>query len=635
MIHLNQRSSLTLRTLIKKLGICLTGLLLILSCSACKTTPAYLMKDFLNTLAIKTGIGINETVEENLNDLKNWGVSIKEENLNERFDFADLCSIIAELLGENDDFSSLKEKQIISEDTKEKQLVDRKQGEAVIEKTASYLNGKDYETFFAYEYVQEIKQPDDDLSQGDIVYTDEGFRKVRMENDGPVYEEARFEEVFSYLEISDSSYIDFEKAQIIPYGEEYIDTSYVNEKFNLLASSNHVFNTEGFRISYTLNKSGIDVHISRNNDGVNIYGDLSLHNVKPVFKWLYEENDIKNCYFNLSFKTTEKIGASIGKYGNYHLNLKDADASSFKSLISSIIEKQKDEVEATIPICQIKTPIPNIPTAYLNLDLLIKLYVSGKAELVLYNSHSIGFETRNGNVRFINDTDRDLDAIIQASAKAALGLNFNLEAATFRIADIELDGGVRALVRSTIHLYDENGEVSSEASDYALSTLQELSEGNPDVKVCGDLSLYYLLDLIINSSRSKMGQYGFSRTFNILDEDDQIFNNLSHIEDGHFVKKCTRNKRPVIVSMDEVRSNRIVLNSYAEVLKQSESFLIEVLGLPEGYSKDDLLYKSEDPAIATVSEGLIRPVSPGSTRIDVLTKDLKYSAYVNVLVSTQ
>jgi len=593
------------------------------------------MKDFLNTLAVKAGIGTDETTEENILSLEKWGVTINKEELNEPFDYGDLSSKISELLNENDDFVSLQRKKIISEQKKEKQTVSRQEGEEVIDKTVAYLNDREYEPFFDFRYSRELKEEDDELCAGDIVYTDEGYKKAVEYDEDIILEDAQFEDVFTYLEIADSYYIDFEEAEVIPYGQEYVNTSYVNEKFNLLSSNNHVFNTDGFRVSYTLNKAGIDVHISRDIDGVNIYGDLSLHNVKPVFKWLYEEDDVKNCYFNISFKTTEKIGASIGRYGNYHLNFRDVDASSFKSLIGSLIEKQKDEVEATIPICQIKTPIPNVPTAFLNLDLLIKLYVSGKAELVLYNNHSIGFETRNGNIRFINDTDRDLDAIIQASAKAALGLNINLEAVSFRIADIELDGGVKALVKSTLHLYDEKGEVTSEASDYALSTLQELSDGNPDVKVCGDLSLYYLLDLIINTSRSQMAKYGFTRTYHILDEDNQIFNNLSHIEDGHFVKKCTRNSRPVLVEMEEVKSTRIVLNSYAEVLKQDETFQIEILGLPEGYKKSDLIYTSDNPDIATVSGGLIRPAASGSTKINVQTRDEKYSAYVNVLVSTQ
>ena len=590
------------------------------------------MKDFLNTLAERSGIG---TGEDNISDLRNWGVKIEEDELDRSFDYTDLSEKLAQLIDEGDDLESLKNKHIIDRNAKGKQIVLKKEGEDVIDRTVAYLNSRDFEPFFDYELKKQPKQPDDELSDGDIVVMDSGYRIVRKEGEEIVYEDAGFEDVFSYFEIADSYYIDFEEAEVTPYGEEYVDTSYINEKFNLLASNNHVFSNEGFRISYTLNKAGIDVHISRNTDGVNIYGDLSLHNVKPVFKWLYEENDVRNCYFNLSFKTTEKLGGSIGRYGNYHLNLKDADASSFKSLISSIIEKQKDEVEATIPICQIKTPIPNIPTAFLNFDVLIKLYVSGKAEVVLYNSHCIGFETRDGNVRFINDTDRDLDAIIQASSKAALGLNVNLEAATFRIADIELDAGVRALVRSTIHLYDKNGELTSESSDYALSTLEELSDGNPDVKVCGDISLYYLLDLLINTSRSQMGKYGFSKTFNILDEDNQIFENLSHIEDGHFVKKCTRNDRPVLVGMNEVKSTRIVLDSYAEVLRRNETFKIEILALPEGYQNADLVYESADASVATVSSGIIRPVSPGSTRIIVHTSDNKYSAYINILVSTQ
>ena len=623
------------QALIRKLGICLTGLFIIIACTACKTRPAYLMKDFLNTLAIRSGIGQSENDEENIAGLAAWGVTIEEDSLNESFDYLQLSKTVSDLLGENDSFISLKDKKIISTDVKEKQIVEKDDGEEVITRTVSYLNSREYEPFFDYEYKKEPKQIDDELKYGDIVYTGESYKKVTEEGEDMILEDAEFEDVFTYFELDGSYYIDFEEAEIIPYGEEYKDTSYVNEKFNLLSSSNHVFSSEGFRISYTLNKAGIDVHISRDIDGVNIYGDVSLNNVKPVFKWLYEEDDVQNCYFNLSFKTTEKIGASIGRYGNYHLKFKDADPSSFKSLINSVIEKQKDEVEASIPICQIRTPIPNVPTAYLNIDLLIKLYVSGRVEVVLYNTHSLGFETRNGNIRFINDGTRDLDAIIQASGKAALGVNMNLEAVTFRLADIELDGGIRALVKSTLHLYNDDGEVTSESSSYALSTLMELSDGNPDVKVCGDVSLYYLLDLIINTSKTQMAKYGFSRTYSILDEDNQIFNNLSHIEDGHFVKKCTRNDRPVITQMEEVKSTRIVLNSYAEVLKQNETFQIEILGLPEGYKESDLRYSSTDTGIAAVENGLIRPVSPGSARINISTSDGKYSSYVNILVSTQ
>ena len=607
---------------------------MLVTCTACWQRPAYLVRDFLNTMAIESGIGNHETFEDNVKELNSWGFVIAEEDYDKQLNYEYVSKTISTLLDEGDSFFTLKNKEIISSDRKEKDNVYEEEAEKIIDRAVEYINNRTFSPTYDYAYNREIKDLNDDFEDGDIVVVDDMFKVVEKKDDEIVFKDAEFEDVFAYLEISDTYYIDFEQAEVIPYGEEIGNTAYVNETYNLLASNNHVFNSEGFRISYTLNKSGIDVHISRNDNGVNIYGDLSVHNVKPSFRWLYEENDLKNCYFDLKFNTTEKIGASIGKYGNYHVTLKDVDSSSFRKMLSSIVEKQNDEVEATIPICKIKTPIPDIPTAYLNFDVLIKLYVSGKAELVLYNSHELGFETRNGNIRFINEGDRDIDAILQASSKAALGLNISLEAVKFRLADVELDGGVRGVVKSTMHLYDEDGNARSEASDIAYSTLSELSDGNPDVKICGDLSLYYLLDLMINTSKTQMAKLGFSRTYNIMDDDNQIFGNLSHLEDGHFVKKCTRKNRDSIMSMEQVKSNRIVLNSYAEVLKKDESFKIEILSLPEGYSTSDIVYSSDDNGIARVNGGTISPVSPGSTRINVHTADGKYSSYVNVLVST-
>ena len=428
---------------------------------------------------------------------------------------------------------------------------------------------------------------------------------------------------------------DFSKAEVIPYGEEYEDTAYVNENYQLMSSSNnHVFNSEGFRISYTLSTTGIDVHLSRDVNGLNVYSDVSINNVKTAFKWYDKEDDLKNCYFKLNFNTTEKLGVSNARYNNMHVTLKDVDSSSFLSALKSIVEPARDELEATIPICKVKTPIPNIPTAFLNLDLLVKLYASGKAEVVLYNRHEAGFETKNGQIRYISENDHDLDGILQASAKACIGLNLGLDAAGFTLADVELDGGIRGVIKSTAHLYDKDGKMTSKQSDIAYSTLYDLAQSNPDVKVCGDLSLYWMLDLIINTSKSKMSKLGFSRTYSILDDDNQVFGNLHHIENGQFVKSCTRKERVNLVSM-EVSSNRIVLDSYAEVLKIGSSYAIVVKALPDGYQKSDLTYTSQDPAIATVtSGGTISAVSPGSVKIIVRSSDGKYDATVNILVST-
>ena len=131
---------------------------------------------------------------------------------------------------------------------------------------------------------------------------------------------------FPKLKISDSYEIDFNESEIIPLQEE-INSSYVNNKFNLLASKNHVFNADGFRISYSINSSGLDIHVSKQMDKATVYADASINSIKPTFKWTYDEGDLKNCYFNVKMNTTTSLGVTKGKYGKYYTKFKDLDSS--------------------------------------------------------------------------------------------------------------------------------------------------------------------------------------------------------------------------------------------------------------------------------------------------------------------
>ncbi len=627
------------RILIKKISVCFAGIILLISLCACKTDAPYLVKDYLNDLALNSGIGINEDHEENFDRLCRWGVVYESDVslLDKKTDYGYLSRTIARLIDrQGDSMTVLKTLGYIPESVKLREKVDRKTALNVIEKAVKFINQRDYESEYHSRYISDVKEEGEDLKANDLLYKDGGYYIVtQADEEGYEVRKAEYDEVFESLDLQTSATVDFSEAEVIPCGEIYEDTSYINENYTLLSSSSHVFHSEGFRISYTLSSSGIDFHISKNENGLNIYLDVSIHNVKPRLKWHSEKNDLKNCFFTLSFNTTQKLGVSTGKYRNYRIQFKDLDSSSFHALLKSMIEPIADTEEASIPICRIKVPINGIPAAYLEMDLLAKLYASGKTEIVLYNSHEIGFETKNGQIRYINENDHDINSILQASAKTVLGVNMGIETAGFRLADLELDGGVKALVRSTLHLYDEYGDYRSVSSEIPYSGLNELADGNPDVLVCGDLSLNWLLDLIINTSKTQMNKLGFSRSFSILDEGDQIFGNLHHLENGHFVEKCTRGKQTAILNMNEVKSDRIVLDSYAEVISRQGSYTIRVKSLPSGYSRDDLIYSSEDPGIAAVNNGLITAVSPGSVKIIVETKDGKYRSYVNILVSTQ
>lgn len=623
------------QTLIKKLSLCLASLLLLVTCSSCQASAYYSIGNYLNDLAIKTGIGNSKNLEENFLALQNWKiVQIDDKKLLEDdLDYDYLGKTINSLIEKENNLDNLKALGWIDSDSQLTDKVEKSIGIKVIDRATDYINNKTFEDVFNSEYRKDIKSVDDDLCIGDIVIKDDEYYKVvDYENDKHILEAAQFEDVFSYLDISSEFEIDFTDSEVIPYGESE-NTIYENHNYNLLSSNTHVFNSEGFRISYSLNKSGIDVHVSKNVNDLNVFLDLSINNVKPVFKWKYEEDDIKNCYFNIKMNSSEKLGISDGKYGNYYLTFKDLDSSSFKSLLNSMVKPVNDQVDVSIPICKIKTPIPNIPCAYLNMDLLIKLYASGKAELALYSKHNMGFETKDGSIRFINDHDHKFDSIAQASSKAGFGINLGLEAATFVLADAQVDAGLKAKLQSTLHLYDEDGNLDSISSDVEYSTLQDISKENNDVKVCADVSFHWYMDLLINTSKTKMSKYGLSKSFSILDDDNQVFGNLHHIENGQFVKKCSRDSRKFIKKMDEVKSDRIVLESYAEVLDVDKTYQIIIKSLPKNYTDKDIIYSSSNDNVS-IDNGLIKAIKPGSCKIEVKTKDDKYKSYVNILVST-
>ena len=612
----------------KKLIICLTSILLIVTCASCKTDAPYLIKDYLNYLAINSGIGTGQIIETNFEDLLDWKiVSLSDkELLDDALDYRYLTNTINALL-ENDDNSldELIKLGIVDKNVDYDDHIDEETACRITNKAIEIINNKTFKSKYEYTIID-----DDD------VYYDDSESKYKIYDDGE-YRDAQFEEVFSSYDISDSYVIDFSNAEVIPYQDESDNTSYINNKYQLLANNNHhVFNNDGFRISYSLNSSGISVHVSKTINDMNVFGHLDIKNVKPSFKWTYKENDFKNCYFNLKMDTSEEFGVSDGRYGKRYLSLKDLDSSSFSSLVKSMFVKDKDRQEAVIPICQIKTPFPNIPNAYLNFDVLLKFYVSGKVELVLYNTHNFGFEIKEGKSRFFYDHDDDFDAIARASGKACLGLNVGIDAATYRLCDVEFDGGLKAELKTTMHMYDNDGNMTSENVDIAYDVLEQLSEDNPNIKVCGDVSFYWMFDVILNTSKSVLYKMGFTKVFHVLDENNQVFGNLHHIEDGMFVEKCTRksNKKGSSTPLSINAYDKIVLNSYAEVLIKGETFKIELKSLPSGYSESDIRYSSSDNNVAKVNDGTISAINYGNSKIKVYTKDNKYNTYINILVST-
>lgn len=623
--------------------------LLLITCFSCKKNEEYKVKDYLIDLAYTSGI--DTSGEDYFNSLVNYQVIEKDDEtiLENDLEFNYLNKTLTRLIDEDESY--LKENHWVNKNIKDDEIILKEEATKLINKAVEIINNQTFENEFNFDTKQEIKDLDDYSFNNNYLETDEILdigEYVYLENDEEYKEviayidnkyilsDLTFDDLYNNFEIQGSDEIDLNEAEVIPANEE-IETSYINNKFELLSTKRHSFSKDGFDINYSIKSSGIDVRIyKQQTNKPTIFFDINLSNIKPTYKWNYNDGKLDEAYFKVNYNLTTEIGASIGKYDRYQLETKDKDASSFLHFVKTSFRYKDDEVEATIPICTIKTPIPNVPTATFNIDVVAKIYVTGKVEIAFYSNGVVGFEIKDGEFRIIHDVDSDTDFIVGASARAVAGLNFNLESTKYRLMDVEVDAGVRAAVSSTLHLYDSDGNKTEENLDIPYCILDTLAKDNNDVRVCGDVTLNWVLDVQLNTAKSILNKYGLTYRHSILNKKNQIFGNLTHIENWQFVKYCTRKSRTTTKtsSTTTINSNKITLKKYSMVINIGTSSEIPISSLPSGYSKEDLIYTTNDNNIVTVSDGIVKAISIGSTSIDIKTSDDKYTASINILVST-
>lgn len=642
-----------MRIISNKILCIVTGVLLLIACSSCKNIKHYRVGEYLNDLAYSTGVNLNLNEEDSFNSLKEFKV-VQEDDIklvNEDLNISFLKRTINNFINDDNktDYILLN---IFNDIKKDNQLVNKEEAKLAIENLVEEINNPKFEDKTIVEEKDNIKHVKDgdngNYQIGDILYFEDlnEYRKIIDIVDGTyIFEKADFSEVYEKIDISGEYEIDFGNAEIIDFNDELtyfdepleISNTYDNNLYNLLGVKRHNFNKEGFNVAYTINSGTIDFRISKSiNKGMTMYFDTSISSIKPTYKW-DNSGDNLQAFFKVDFDMTNEIGVSSGKYNNYYLDFKNLDSSNLLSSLKKLNTKS-DVLEATIPICTIKTPIPNIPTAYFNIDVLAKFYLSGRVELLLKNEGSVGFEIKDNKFRLINDVEKDYDFTIGASARSVAGLNFNICSSDYRLMDIELDAGIRASVDCVLHLFDDEGNMSDEKIAEEYYALYDATKENENVALCGDLSLNWVMELNLNTSKSLLYKYGFTRKKTILDKSDQLFNNLTHIENFQFVKSCSHKNKKRIVKKENVQSlnsEKIILDKYSLVIIKGRSASLPIKSLPKGYSKEDLRYETSEKNVATVNKnGIIDSQDLGTCKITIKTFDDKYEAYLNVLVST-
>ena len=472
----------------------------------------------------------------------------------------------------------------------------------------------------------------DNLKQGQLVSFKDNYqttvKRINLDNNNIILDDVNLDEIIKDINIENNMDIDFSKSIIIDNDNNVIKPS--NIELTSMLSNN--FTYKGYYISYDFSNGTFNVYISKNNDKLNYYGEFDLYSINMAYKFRTNDHKINNAFLKLSYDSNIKTGISVGKYYDRFSNLNFNKGDNILEKVISSFQNQAELDSIKIPIATIKIPVPGTVVCDIVLKLQVHLYANGKMEFSIINDNEVGFEIKNSNIRFINDIDTDLDFNLRSSANTSLNVLLGLQLMSKDLIDLSLKTGIKGEAKSIIHIYDNNN-INSYNLDIPIDVLEEKVK-DEDVSFCSDLSLYYITYLEFNSDDTLAYNLGFNKVINILDEDNQVFNNeFTHIENFQFVKECSKNKNYKNEQLEVLDTNKFVLKKYQYIIKKDSIQNLNIISIPKGYNKEDIIIEVDNPNIATVINQDIKAISKGNTIINIRTNDNKYHVQCHILVN--
>lgn len=477
-----------------------------------------------------------------------------------------------------------------------------------------------------------------------IVYDDTYYRVVNCEytNQGilTTLEQVNMEDVIEQFDIQGGTDLEFNHAKIVDgNGNVVQEGTEQSHSLSLMSTSliNHTFEINGFRIALKGTTSSLHAEVSKQLQvGGLLYANAALDNLHIQYKWDKDEDRIQYGYLKADFTTSENIGLRNGMYKELYGDFSKLNPKDFISTVQNIFQTKQEVITDTITLCTVKIPMPNAPMVSVVMKLNLNIYATGKAELSFVQNHVLGCEIRNGNMRSISDHSKKATASIRAETGITLGTNLALHAFNQNIMDAEIDAGAKGYFHTKTYLYNEEGKAESFDIDVQPDLVEELSEGNPDIKVCTELNAYWLCNLKLNSSNSLAGRFGFSRNIPILSESNAPLFPKGKVtyENWMSVDHCSCEDREKVPNLEAIQvKKRITLKDYSLISGVGVSTRIQVTGLPEGYTVEDLIYISKNTDIAEVSSaGEVIGNKSGGTDIVIQTKDKKHLVHCHILV---
>jgi hypothetical protein len=531
--------------------------------------------------------------------------------------------------------------------------IDRKLAEKYLTTCINYLNSKEYkETIYEVELKENytnkpFKIVDNCLfSQsnyniGDLVNIDSNYFVISKKIESGTtnkytYRLANYEDVIESVDLETSFDLNLNSIELIEDDSVEVSSNLNNTYYQKLGSFStyRQISRKGFDIYYSISNSSFHISVAREvKDGIKVFGEYDISNIKPNIKWDYDHK-LDEAYFRVDYQTQQAVGTKTTMYYDRYLDIKKLKGEKAFIGIQNVFKSKQDLVETTIPILSFKAPIPECPLFFITMELRLHIYASGKMEISLVSKNQTGIEIKNNNLRMINEHYNDVDFILHASASSTLGLSFGLSAINYKLTNIEVETGVKGKLQTIVHLYNNNNFTNIE-SDIPTDIVDYVSENNDKIFVCGDLSLYWLLNLQFNTNDTFLGKIGYYRKYELLDEDNQILKNkMTHIENWQFVEECTYNNVVENFTSDEifVTTDQIILEKYSLLIREGDSEYIRIKGLPENYELKDLNYLSENILVCEINNGVVTAKIKGAANIIISTNDNKYKASISIIV---
>ena len=541
-----------------------------------------------------------------------------------------------------------------------KEFMDKEEALQLLKKAVQYLNNREIdentqdiqwdETNQSIKEIEPVAFDEESLclllgedinvAEGDMVHfqdaSGERYYEVLSKEDRVLYlKDADLLEKTNSMEFKGSTEIDFSDALIVDGEEEIIQESAGLariEQMSLrpLQKTLHykeydiVLSTNGTRISAEMKKTLPH--------GSQVYASVKLNGVNVDYQWKSKKKDINDAYFKVKMHAQESFGLKNGAYKNLYGDFSRIDQANFVSTLKNLFQEKQDVIESTFELCKIQVPIPNAPLLNITIALNLNVHASGRAEIYFTQTGMVGCEVREGKMRLIHDFNNNTNNRLKANAGIGTGITSALNMTSIRLLDASINATQEATLSTSFHVYQEDTH-TIEQSDISYDVAEELAENNPNILVCSDVSANLRIYLKVNSAKTQLGKLGLTNRIDLVNQ-SFIPKGKKHMENFQFVKACTREEREKKVTIDALKvTKKICLKDYSMIVKQGKEKQIIVTGLPEGYTKNDLVFTTSNGDVATVLEnGVVQAMHGGSAVITVTTLDGKHYIKCNVVV---